>query len=232
MAKKSKKKTVKKAVKPARPAGRKAAKKVAKKKPAKKAAKKTAPKKVAKKVAPKKVAKKATPKKAAKPARPSSGKAAAKKTVPVAVKKSVGINPYLTFNGNCEDAFNFYKSVFGGNFPYIGRFGEMPPMDGMTVSESEKNKIMHVSLPIGNNSILMGSDSSDAFGLANIPGNNFSISINATSQSEADNLYNGLSNGGKTTMPMSKTFWGAYFGMLEDKYGIQWMVNFDTGEKK
>ena len=213
MAKKTKKKAAKKS------APKKATKKVAKKKAAKKSAKKSA-----KKAAPKKaVKKKAAPKKVAK-------KVAAKKPAPAPVKKSVGINPYITFNGNCEDAFNFYKSVFGGSFPYIGRFGEMPPMDGMTVPDSEKNKIMHVSLPIGNNSILMGSDSSDAFGQANIAGNNFNISVNATSQNEADKLYNGLSNGGKQTMPMSKTFWGSYFGMLEDKFGIQWMVSFDEGK--
>lgn len=213
MAKKTKKKAAKKAVKKAT---KKVAKKKAAKKPAKKSAKKPSPKKTVKK----KSTKKAVTKKAVK-------KAAAKKAAPAPVKKSVGINPYLTFNGNCEDAFNFYKSIFGGNFPYIGRFGEMPPMEGMPVPDSEKNKIMHVSLPIGNNSILMGSDSSEAFGHANVQGNNFSISINATSQNEADKLYNGLSNGGKQTMPMNKTFWGSYFGMLEDQFGIQWMVSFD-----
>ncbi len=153
-----------------------------------------------------------------------------KKAAPAIIKKSVGINPYLTFDGNCEEAFNFYKSVFGGSFPYIGRFGEMPPMDGMTVPESEKNKIMHMSLPIGANSVLMGSDSSDSFGHATIIGNNFSISLNATSQEEADKFYKGLSAGGKQTMPMNKTFWGSYFGMLVDKFGINWMISFETGK--
>ena len=85
------------------------------------------------------------------------------------------INPYLTFSGNCEDAFNFYKSIFGGEFPYIGRFKDMPPMDGKTVPASEGDKIMHVSLPIGNGSVLMGSDSSEAFGHVTTVGNNFSI---------------------------------------------------------
>lgn len=224
MAKKTKKKAAKKA----------APKKATKKKVAKKSAKKAA-KKSSKKSAPKKAIKKVV-----KPARPSGGKAAPKKAVkkaapkkaaPAPVKKSVGINPYLTFNGNCEQAFNFYKSVFGGSFPYIGRFGEMPPMENMPpVPDSEKNKIMHISLPIGNNSVLMGSDSSDAFGQANVSGNNFSISINATSKNEADKLYNGLSAGGKQTMPMSNTFWGSYFGMLEDQFGIQWMVSYDEGK--
>lgn len=214
----AKKAAPKKATKPARPVGGKVAKKSAKK-----AVKKSTPKKAAKKVT-KNVAKKAAPKKSAK-------KVAAKKEAPKNIRQTVGINPYLTFNGNCEAAFNFYKSVFGGKFPYVGRYGEMPSTDGQPMPDSEKNKIMHMSLPIGSNSILMGSDSSDAFGHANIPGNNFSISINATSDKEADKLYNGLSSGGKQTMPMNKTFWGAYFGMLEDKFGIQWMVNFDSNEK-
>jgi len=138
------------------------------------------------------------------------------------------INPYLTFGGNCEEAFNFYKSVFGGEFPYIGRFNEMPPMEGRPeLSAEEGEKIMHVSLPISKETILMGSDSSEAFGQTAVLGNNFSISINTDSEEEADQLFNGLSAGGKVTMPMEKTFWGAYFGMFTDKFGINWMVNYD-----
>lgn len=136
------------------------------------------------------------------------------------------VNVYLTFNGNCEEAFNFYKSVFGGDFMYIGRFGEMPRQEGMTVSEEEKNLIMHVSLPVSKETILMGSDSSSYSGKVKF-GNNFSISINADSREEADRFFNALSEGGKVTMPMNETFWGAYFGMFEDKFGINWMVNFD-----
>lgn len=142
------------------------------------------------------------------------------------------ISPYLTFNGNCEEAFNFYKSVFGGEFPYIGRFKDMPPMGGKEVPASEGNKIMHVSLPISKETVLMGSDSSEAFGQATVMGNNFSISINADSRDEADKLFTGLSTGGKVTMPMNKTFWGSYFGMLTDRFGIQWMVSFDENQKK
>lgn len=142
------------------------------------------------------------------------------------------IAPYLTFNGNCEEAFNFYKSVFGGEFGFVGRFSDMPPSpDHPSVPDSEKNKIMHISLAIGH-SVLMGSDSSDAFGKATTMGNNFSLSINANSRDEADRLFNALSNGGKVTMPMNKTFWGAYFGMLVDKFGIQWMMNFDETPQK
>ena len=143
------------------------------------------------------------------------------------------INPYLTFNGNCEAAFLFYKSVFGGEFPYIGRFGEMPPSeDCPPLSHEDANLIMHVSLPIGKETFLYGSDSSETFGAATVIGNNFSISINADSREEADKLFNGLSAGGKVTMPMANTFWGAYFGMFADKFGINWMVNFDENPEK
>ena len=136
------------------------------------------------------------------------------------------VNTYLTFNGNCEEAFNFYKSVFGGDFAYIGRFGEMPEGDGYSVPEADKNKIMHVGLPIGN-TILMGSDTGGDWAAKLIEGNNFSISVNTESKEEGDRIFNGLAAEGQITMPMENTFWGAYFGMLTDKFGIQWMVNFD-----
>jgi PhnB protein len=205
-----------------------------KKKPAKKASKKAAPKKAAKrKAAPKKKAvkkiarKKPAPKKAAASAK--SGSASnGKKPAPAPVKRTVAIAPYLTFSGNCEDAFNFYRSVFGGNFTYVGRFKEMPPAEGQPPMNEETGKlIMHISLPIGNGSTLMGSDSSAEFGGPITAGNNFSISVNATSQAEADKLYNGLAAGGNAFMPMSKTFWGSYFGMCTDKFGIGWMVSYD-----
>lgn len=141
------------------------------------------------------------------------------------------LNPYLTFGGNCEEAFTFYKSVFGGEFGYMGRFKEMPPMEGMTVPASEGEKIMHVSLPISKESILMGSDSSEAFGKATVAGNNFSISITADSEAEADKLFNSISSGGQVTMPLGKTFWGSYFGMCVDKFGIAWMMSYDYNKK-
>ncbi|MFL5754597.1 MAG: VOC family protein [Bacteroidia bacterium] len=207
MAKKKAKKAVKKLAK-------KVTKKSVKKSGPKKAAKKSSPKKAA----PKKVAKKAAPKKVVKASKPA----------PKPVQRTTSINPYLTFPGNCEEAFNFYRSVFGGNFPYLGRFKDMPPMDGKPLPPEEGEKIMHVSLPIGNGgSILMGSDSSEAFGHATIIGNNFSISVNAVNNVEADKLYHGLSEGGQATMPMNKTFWGAYFGMLTDKFGINWMISVE-----
>jgi PhnB protein len=137
------------------------------------------------------------------------------------------VNPYLIFNGNCEEAFLFYKSVFGGEFPYIGKFGDMPADENTPkLTESDANRVMHVTLPIGKNTILMGSDSNTASGDVKF-GHNISISINTDSIAEADKLFNGLSAGGNVTMPMNKTFWGAYFGMFTDKFGIDWMVNFD-----
>ena len=141
------------------------------------------------------------------------------------------INPYLTFNGNCEDAFAFYKSVFGGEYGYISRFKEMPPMEGMNVPQAEGDKIMHVSLPISKETTLMGSDSSEAFGKATIAGNNFSISINADSKAEADKLFSAVSAGGNITMPLADTFWGSYFGMCVDKFGIAWMMSYDEPKK-
>ncbi|MDR2221626.1 MAG: VOC family protein [Flavobacteriaceae bacterium] len=134
-------------------------------------------------------------------------------------------NTYLTFNGNCEEAFNFYKSVFGGDFTYIGRFGEIPSSPEFTVPEEEKNNIMHVSLPIGK-SILMGSDTSCGNPTPVVQGNNFSISVATDTKEEADDLFAKLAVGGTITMPIADMFWGDYFGMILDKFGIQWMVNF------
>ncbi|UPT69683.1 MAG: VOC family protein [Flavobacterium sp. JAD_PAG50586_2] len=144
------------------------------------------------------------------------------------------INPYLIFNGNCEEAFLFYKSVFGGEFPYIGKFSDMPPSEDENCpppSADEMNRIMHVSLPIGNDTILMGSDSTSQSGDVAI-GGNVSMSLNTESRAEADKLFNGLSVGGNIIMPMQNTFWGAYFGMFVDKFGIHWMVNFDENPQK
>jgi PhnB protein len=142
------------------------------------------------------------------------------------------VNPYLTFNGTCEEAFNFYKSVFGGEFPYIGKFKDMPPNPNFPVADSEKEKIMHVSLPISKETIIMGSDSSEAFGKATVMGNNISLSINCESVEETTRIYNELSAGGTVKMPLEKTFWGAYFGQFIDKFGIHWMVNCELQEHK
>ncbi|WP_292009347.1 VOC family protein [Chryseobacterium sp.] len=141
------------------------------------------------------------------------------------------VNVYLTFDGNCKEAFDFYQSVFGGEYPYVGTFGEMPSGDWKEIPEEDKNKIMHISLPISKETILMGSDTGGEWAPHFKQGNNFSISINADSRKEADQLFGGLSEGGQITMPMADTFWGAYFGMFTDKFGINWMVNYDDPSK-
>jgi PhnB protein len=138
------------------------------------------------------------------------------------------VNVYLNYDGNCKEAFDFYKSVFGGEFSYTGYYKDMPPQEGIPAMTAEEgNKIMHVSLPISKETSLMGSDAGGEWTPKIIKGNNFAVSINADSQAEADRLFNGLSAGGKVTMPMEKTFWGSYFGMFTDKFDINWMVSFD-----
>ena len=138
------------------------------------------------------------------------------------------INTYLTFNGNCEAAFRFYQSVFGGELKDLNRFGDMPPQDGAPkLTDEAKAKIMHVNLPISAETTLYGSDALAGFGPPLVVGNNFSISIAATSKEEADNLFTKLAALGKVTMPLADTFWGAYFGMWTDQFGINWMVNYD-----
>ncbi|MES2645780.1 MAG: VOC family protein [Bacteroidota bacterium] len=140
-------------------------------------------------------------------------------------------NTYLNFNGNCEEAFNFYKSVFGGKFNYIGRFGEMPESETYKVPEDDKNKVMHVSLPIGS-SILMGSDCGGEWAPSFKQGNNFSVSVTANSKEEADSIFGGLAHGGQITMPLDNTFWGDYFGMLTDKFGINWMMSYNAEQQQ
>jgi PhnB protein len=136
------------------------------------------------------------------------------------------VNPYLTFSGNCEEAFLHYKSVFGGEFRQIMKFGDAPPMPGMELPEEVKHQIMHVSLPISKETILMGSDANPRMGTVTV-GQHLSISVLAETKAEADRIFSGLAAGGKITMPIGDTFWGAYFGMLVDRFGFIWMVNFD-----
>ena len=139
------------------------------------------------------------------------------------------VNIYLTFDGNCEEAFNFYKSIFGGEFPMMSRFSEMPPDAGAPVAPEEAERIMHVSLPISKETVLMGSDTGGEWAKGFKQGNNFSISITADSREDADRFFKGLSEDGKVIMPMDSTFWGDYFGMFKDKFGINWMVSFNEG---
>lgn len=137
------------------------------------------------------------------------------------------INTYLNFDGDCEAAFNFYRDVIGGEFEHTARFSEMPADPENPVPEADMNKIMHVTLAIGEHWRLMGSDTCEAFGLPPLnAGNNFLLSLEPDSREEADRLFNGLSASGQVTMEMGDTFWGAYFGSFVDKFGISWMVNF------
>ena len=134
------------------------------------------------------------------------------------------VNPYLNFDGKCEEAFNFYKEAFGGEFVILSRFKDVP--EGMPTHDNDGNLIMHVSLPLGNGFVLMGSDRPSSMG-AGIVGDNVNISINTESEEEATKIFNALSTGGKVTMPLQKTFWAALFAMFTDQYGVHWMVNYD-----
>ena len=141
------------------------------------------------------------------------------------------VNVYLNFSGNCEEAFTFYKNVFGKEFSYIGRYKDMPVQEGMPPLPTEMGDlIMHVGLPISTETALLGSDAGGEWAPNLVAGNNFAVSITCESQDEADRLFNGLSENGKVSMPMAETFWGDYFGMFTDKFGINWMVSFSTGK--
>lgn len=135
------------------------------------------------------------------------------------------INPHINFNGNAEEAFTFYKSVFGGEFAKIIRFKDIPTLE-YAVAENEANKIMHIALPIGKN-VLIANDVPQSMGRVNENENRSKISISAESREEADKLFSGLSEGGNIEMPISDSFWGSYFGMFRDKFGIEWIVDFN-----
>lgn len=140
------------------------------------------------------------------------------------------VNANLSFKGNCEAAFNFYKSVFGGNFINIYRYKDMPT--GVTIPEAEKEKILHIGLPISKETILMGADSSELFGRPTQFGNNITISISPDSEESARRIFNALSAGGEIIMPLEKSFWGSLFGMFVDKFGINWMLNYEYNQDK
>ena len=137
------------------------------------------------------------------------------------------MNPYLNFNGNTEEAFNFYKSVFGGDFAVVMRFGDNPQCDQLT--EDDKKRIMHIALPIDGGGMLMATDALESMGQKLNVGNNFYISLSPPTREDADRIFNGLSDGGKVEMPMSDMFWG-YFGSFSDKFGVQWMLNVGNGQ--
>jgi PhnB protein len=134
-----------------------------------------------------------------------------------------GLNPYLNFSGTTEAAFNFYKSVFGGEFLMVSRFKDAPEADKL--SEEDRNKIMHIALPVGKN-ILMATDSCESMGQHVTPGTNVTISVDPDSLEEARAIFEKLSQKGKVQTPFEKMFWGGYFGKLTDDFGVQWMINF------
>jgi PhnB protein len=139
-------------------------------------------------------------------------------------------NIYLNFPGNTEEAFNFYKSVLGGEFLTIMRYKDSPGCENMP--PDLQDKIMHIALPVGKGNTLMGTDSVEGPGPKLVIGNNLSISVQPESEAEARQLFEGLSAGGAITVPFEKAFWGAHFGMFTDKFGVQWMVNYDENHRQ
>ena len=141
------------------------------------------------------------------------------------------LNIYLNFAGNAEEAFNFYKSVFGGEFSAVVRFKDMP-MQGATIPKKDENKIMHIGLPIGKEDVLMASDSLESLGQKLIQGNNVYISAHPESKDEASRIFKALSAGGTVEMSIADQPWGDYYGSLKDKFGVQWMVNYSYPKTK
>jgi PhnB protein len=134
------------------------------------------------------------------------------------------VNPYLNFAGNAEEAFEFYKSVFGGELSSVVRFKDLP-MEGMTIPESEGDKIMHIALPIGEGHTLMASDVLESTGQQLLQGNSTYVSLHPESREEAERIFNGLAQGADIEMPLGDQVWGDYFGSLKDKFGVRWMIN-------
>lgn len=134
-------------------------------------------------------------------------------------------NTYLNFPGNTEEAFNFYRSVLGGEFAVVMRFKDSPGCEQMPAEQ--QNGIMHIALPVGKGNMLMGTDAVDGMGPKLVIGNNLSISVSPESEAETTKIFNGLSAGGTVLVPLNKAFWGGTFGMFIDKFGIQWMINYD-----
>jgi len=136
------------------------------------------------------------------------------------------INPHINFNGNAEEAFNFYKSVFGGEFAKVIRFKDIASPE-LPIEKKEENKIMHIALLIGKNNMLMANDVPESMGRTSENENRSKIFVGAESREEANKLFSGLSVGGNIEAPIGDSPWGSYFGMFRDKYGIEWIVDFD-----
>lgn len=139
------------------------------------------------------------------------------------------INPWINFNGNAEEAFTFYKSVFGGEFTKVVRFKDIASTE-FPIPENEANKIMYIALPIGQNNMLIGNDVPEVLGKVNERENRSKISVNTESKEEAEKLFSGLSAGGEVEGPMGQGPWGSYAGMFRDKYGIEWIIEFYPGK--
>lgn len=138
------------------------------------------------------------------------------------------INPYINFAGTTEEAFGHYRSIFGGEFAVVMRFGEMPGCDEFELSDDDKTKIAHIALPIGTGGdVLMGTDMLECFGQKLSAGNNFALSYSPDSREEADRVFSALGDGGSIVMPIADQFWGSYHGMVIDRFGMQWMIDFD-----
>ena len=138
---------------------------------------------------------------------------------------TVQVNPYLNFPGNAEEAFEFYRSVFGGELSSAVRFADMP-MEGVEIPPGDQGKMMHIALPLGEDSILMATDVLESLGQQLVPGNNSYVSLHPESREEADRIYQGLSQGADVEMPIGEQVWGDYFGSLKDKFGVRWMINY------
>lgn len=138
---------------------------------------------------------------------------------------TVKVNTYLNFGGNAREAMEFYKSVFGGEFSSVVTFGDFP-MEGVTIPEADRDKMMHISLPLGGDAVLMASDVLESLGHSLTVGNNVYVSVHPDSREEADRIFEGLSAGADIEMPMGNQSWGDYFGSLADKFGVRWMVNY------
>ncbi len=141
------------------------------------------------------------------------------------------VHAYLNFAGNAEEAFDFYKKVFGGEFSSAVRFKDFP-MEGFEIPKAEENKMMHISLPIADDAVLMASDTVEAFGQKLVQGNNVHISLHPDSKEEADRLFSALSEGGEVEMPIADQVWGDYYGSFKDRFGVQWMVNYSTQQQQ
>lgn len=140
------------------------------------------------------------------------------------------LHAYLNFAGNAREAFDFYRLVFGGEFFSLVRFGDFP-MEGVSIAKDDEEKVMHVALPIGEDSMLMASDVLESLGHRLVQGNNVYVSLHPDSREEADRIFTALSEGAEIEMPIADQAWGDYYGALRDRFGVQWMVNYGVPQE-